>query len=59
VRELEARIEAIRKRAESPSAENDLKANLELLEAKKLEAAAINARYDEDKKRYAEITGRK
>jgi hypothetical protein len=38
------------------SVENDLKANLELLEAKKREAESINARYNEDKKRYVAIT---
>jgi hypothetical protein len=56
VRDVEARIEAIRKHPDSASAENDLKANLELLEAKKREAEAIKARYDEDKKRYLQIT---
>jgi hypothetical protein len=39
------------------SADNELNANLQLLEAKKREAEAINARYDEDKKRYVAITG--
>lgn len=38
------------------NAENDLKANLQLLETKKREAESINARYDEDKKRYVQIT---
>jgi hypothetical protein len=56
VRDVEARIEAIRKRPDSASAEEDLKANLELLEVKKREAETINARYDEDKKRYLQIT---
>lgn len=34
----------------------DLKAQESLLEAKKKEVDAINARYDDDKKRYAELT---
>jgi hypothetical protein len=55
VRDMEARIEAMRKRPDSASIEDELKANLELLEAKKREAEAINARYDEDKKRYLQI----
>jgi hypothetical protein len=55
VRDVEVRIEAIRKRQDA-NAENDLKANLHLLETKKREAEAINARYDEDKKRYVQIT---
>jgi hypothetical protein len=38
------------------NADNELNANLQLLETKKREAEAINARYDEDKKRYAAIT---
>jgi len=34
----------------------DLKAQEDLLEAKKREVAAINAKYDQDKKRYVEAT---
>jgi hypothetical protein len=37
------------------SAENDLKVHQQMLDAKKREVDAINARYDEDKKRYAQI----
>jgi hypothetical protein len=37
------------------SAEDDLKAQEQLLEVKKREAGQINARYDDDKKRYAAI----
>jgi hypothetical protein len=82
VRDVEARIEGIRKRqggyekeleqhksrgGEAPaklrddmmSADNELNANMHLLETKKREAEAINARYDEDKKRYAQITGKR
>ena len=39
-------------------AENDLKLQQEALEAKKREVEGINAKYDEDKKRYAEIKNR-
>jgi hypothetical protein len=35
--------------------ETALKANTELLETKRRETAAINAKYDEDKRRYAEL----
>jgi hypothetical protein len=77
VRELESRIEDIRKRQagyakelefytrknEPPTklkddllmAEADLKAQQELLETKKREVDGINARYDEEKKRYAAL----
>jgi len=41
---------------EITNAEIDLKAQLGLLDAKKKEAATINARYDEDRKRYKEAT---
>jgi hypothetical protein len=40
------------------SAEDDLKAQRGLLEAKKREVEIINARYDDDKKRYAALTRR-
>jgi hypothetical protein len=40
------------------TAEADLKAQQELLEVKKREGNAINARYDDDKKRYSAITRR-
>jgi hypothetical protein len=46
-------------REDLQSAENDLKANQQLLEAKKREMDSINARYDDDKKRYGQITGRR
>jgi hypothetical protein len=39
------------------NAETELNANLQLLETKKREAEAINARYDDDKKSYVAITG--
>lgn len=41
------------------NAEIDLKAQETLLDAKKKEAVGINARYDEDKRRYKEATGRR
>jgi len=43
-------------RDDMKSAQDDLKAQENLLEMKKREAGAINARYDDDKKRYAAIT---
>jgi hypothetical protein len=42
-------------REDLKGAEDDLKAQEQLLEVKKREAAQINARYDDDKKRYAAI----
>lgn len=41
------------------NAESDLKYHEQLLEAKKKEVEAINARYDEDKRRFAQLTGRR
>jgi len=41
------------------NAEIDLSAHEELLAAKKKEVDSINARYDEDKRRYAELTKQK
>jgi hypothetical protein len=43
---------------EITNAQIDLKAQQNLLEAKKKDASAINARYDEDRRRYAEVTGK-
>jgi hypothetical protein len=49
-----------RLREEITNADIDLKAQQNLLEAKKKDALAINARYDEDRKRYKEaISGRR
>jgi hypothetical protein len=48
-----------RLREEIVNASIDLKAQQTLLEAKKKEALSINARYDDDRKRYAEATGRR
>jgi hypothetical protein len=60
VTESEARIAALKKRRASPgentgAIDADLKAQEGLLAAKKKEAAAVNARYDEDRKRFAEL----
>jgi len=41
------------------SAQVDLEAQQNLLEVKKKEVESINARYDEDKKRYAALSGKK
>ena len=41
------------------SAQVDLEAQQNLLEVKKKEVDSINARYDEDKKRYATLSGKK
>jgi len=43
-------------REDMKSAEDDLRAQEQLLEVKKNEAVKINARFDEDKKRYAAIS---
>ena len=48
-----------RLKEEITNAEIDLKAQQGLLEAKKREASSINARYDDDRKRYVEATGRR
>jgi hypothetical protein len=63
----EKELELSKQKGEAParlhedlqSAENDLKANQQLLESKKRETDSINARYDDDKKRYVQITGRR
>jgi hypothetical protein len=47
-----------RLREEITNAEIDLRAQEGLLEAKKKEEANINARYDEDRRRYREATGK-
>ena len=61
--EVEERIAALRKRRDAPNQDVktidvDLKAQEGLLASKRKEMGAINARYDEDKKRYIEITKR-
>jgi hypothetical protein len=47
-----------RLKEEITNAEIDLKAQQSLLDAKKKEAATINARYDEDRRRYREAIGK-
>ena len=59
--EVEAKIAALKKRRGAPNEDVkgidiDLKAQENLLAVKKREADSINARYDDDKKRYAELT---
>jgi hypothetical protein len=44
---------------ELTNAEIDLKAQQSLLDAKKKETVSINARYDEDRRRYREATGKR
>jgi hypothetical protein len=44
---------------EITNAEIDLKAQQTLLDAKKKETVSINARYDEDRRRYREATGKR
>jgi hypothetical protein len=61
--EVEERIAALRKRRAAPNQDVktidiDLKAQEGLLAAKRKEADSINAKYDEDKRRYIEITKR-
>ena len=61
VAESEAKIAALKKRRAAPgenipAIDADMKAQEGLLAVKKREAAAVNARYDEDKKRFAELS---
>lgn len=48
-----------RLKEEITNADIDLRAQQGLLDVKKKEASSINARYDEDKRRYLELTGKK
>jgi hypothetical protein len=48
-----------RLKEELTNAEIDLKAQQSLLDAKKKEAVTINARYDEDRRRYREATAKR
>jgi hypothetical protein len=62
-RDIEERIAALKKRRSAPNQDVktidvDLAAQEALLTAKKKESDGINAKYDEDKKRYIEITKR-
>ena len=63
VKDLEDGIAALKKRRAAPGADAreidaELKVQEDALAAHRREIAAINARYDEDKKRYIEITKR-
>jgi hypothetical protein len=63
VKEIEEKIASLKKRRAAPKEDVkgidlDLKAQEGLLAAKKKEMETINAKYDEDKKRYVEITKR-
>jgi Domain of unknown function (DUF4124) len=49
----------VKLRDDMKNADDELKAQHNLLENKQREASAINARYDEDKKRYGAITSRR
>ena len=49
----------VKLRDDMKQAQDELAAQETLLEAKKREAEHINARYDDDKKRYAQITGKR
>ncbi len=62
-KELEQNIAALKKRRGAPGADAqsidaELKAQEAALAARQKDIAAVNARYDEDKKRYIEITKR-
>ncbi len=63
IKDVEGKIAALKKRRATPgedtgSIDIDLKEQEGLLAAKKAEADTINARYDEDKKRYIELTSK-
>ena len=63
VKDAEERVAALKKRRAAPGADlkaidADLKAQEGLLAANRKEIDAINAKYDEDKKRFVEITKR-
>jgi hypothetical protein len=64
VKELEDKIAALKKRRASPKEDAkgidiELKVQEEQLAVRRKESEKINARYDEDKKRYAELTKKK
>ncbi|MGE5640846.1 MAG: hypothetical protein ACM30H_12205 [Clostridia bacterium] len=62
VNELENKIAVLKKRRaaekDTKVVDSELALQENALAARKKEIAAINARYDEDKKRYVELTGR-
>jgi hypothetical protein len=57
--QIETRIVGLKERAAKgdASASSELPMQESLLESKKKEAQAINAKYDEDRKRYIQLTG--
>jgi hypothetical protein len=57
--QIETRIAGLKERAAKgdASASSELPMQESLLESKKKEAQAINAKYDEDRKRYIQLTG--
>ena len=64
VKDLEDKIAALKKRRGEPkqdpkTIDMELKVQEEQLASRRKEAEKINARYDEDKKRYAELTKKK
>jgi len=58
--QIEAKIASLRERAAKgdASADAEIKLQQDLLETKKKEAQAINAKYDDDRKRYLQLTGK-
>jgi hypothetical protein len=58
--QIEAQMAALKPRADKgdTNAAKDLQMQQTLLDTKKKEAAAINAKYDEDRRRYLELTGK-
>ena len=58
--QIETRIAGLKERASKGdgAAGSELKMQESLLETKKKEAQAINAKYDDDRKRYLQLTGR-
>ena len=63
IKELEARIAALKLRRAAPkedvnSIDIDLRMQESLLASKKKEVVAVNAKYDDEKKRYVELTKR-
>jgi hypothetical protein len=57
IKEIEGKLAGLRKRkAANENVDTELKVEENLLEVKKKEAEQINHRYDDDKKRYLELT---
>ena len=59
IRELEAKVAGLqRRKAAKENVDAELKVDGDLLALKRKEAESINHRYDDDKKRYLELTGK-